>query len=329
VYRTKGKAAAPGRSEPVARCTLGFAIFVLLVIAAAGAHAETLTPAQIESPLATIAAGRDSAFGTVVAPAQSLEPSDDRARAVIDRIAREVAAVTTAFATAKGDPIAATKAAIARFSPETAQDGASRSFEGSAPSLSIMRQVLFVPKTGAASTTSAVIAAISQFEHSPKTDDNYYEYSDPANLKASRISDLPGSESSWLAGAQPPMADGKVYALKKCRHIVILGWYCNTSLYSVRALGGVPALVTMLRPMPAGADNPMFTDDRSKNIVDGYTAIYVAVEAKDLILVYNLGIQSKAGAASQQSRLNAGQKDEYRQLLRYLQTKFAIAQLPF
>jgi len=81
--------------------------------------------------------------------------------------------------------------------------------------------------------------------------------------------------------------------------------------------------------MPDGADNPMFTDDRAKNIVDGYTALYVAVEAKDLILVYNLGIQSKAGSASQQSRLNDGQKAEYRQLLRYLETKLGAGKLPF
>ena len=307
---------------------------VLLLLGSASAAVAAPVPAeQIATPLTAIAEGHDTAFGTAVAPAQSLDlarsSGDERIRAIIGRIAQEVSAVTSAFVTASGDPIAATKAAVAQFSPETAKDGASRSFEGSAPSLSIMRQVLFVPKKSAAISPSAVIAAVSQFEHSPKTDDNYYEYSDPQNLKAARVSDLPGSESSWLAGAQPPMTAGKTYALKKCRHIVILGWYCNTSLYSVRELGGIPALVTFLRPMPAGADNPMFTDDRAKNIVDGYTALYVAVEAKDLILVYNLGIQSKAGSASQQSRLNDGQKAEYRQLLRYLETKLGAGKLPF
>src|SRR5258706_13693566 len=121
-------------------------------------------PPALQNPLTTIAAGQDKAFGSAVAPAQSLDPGhsrEDRVRAVIDGIAAEIDAVKTVFATASpADRIGATKAAVARFSPETAHDGASRSFEGSGPSLSFMRQLLFVPSPGAGLSVDAVMQAV-------------------------------------------------------------------------------------------------------------------------------------------------------------------------
>jgi len=142
---------------------------------------------------------------------------------------------------------------------------------------------------------------------------------------------LPGSETSWTSSAQQPMVSGRVYGLKKCRHILILGWYCNTSLYQVRDIPGADGakmLATFLRPLTKGADNSIFEDGRSENIVDGYTALYVVIPSSDLILVYNLGIQSKADAPSQQGRLNEGQKVEYRQLVSRIEAEFGIAKLP-
>jgi hypothetical protein len=109
---------------------------------------------------------------------------------------------------------------------------------------------------------------------------------------------------------------------------MVLGWYCNTSLYQVRDQPGFTLLVTILRPLPNGADNAKFDDDRQKNIVDGYTAVYVVTAAPDLVLIYNLGIQSKAGAPSQQSRLNEGQKEEYRQLVSRIEAELGIPKLP-
>ena len=315
-------------------------LVLLLVglVASGGAEAAPPTAAEISGALSTIADGRDPGFGAGVAPAQSLDMARSRAErihAVIARIANEIAAVTTAFATApEPEKIAATKAAVARFSVETARDGASRSFEGDGPSLSLMRQVLFVPISSPAISAASVIATVSQFERSPKTDDNYYEYSNPADLKGSRVGDEPGSDQSWTSGARPAMTPGQVYALKKCRHIFVLGWYCNTSLYRVGTLGGTEAggaqtLVTFLHPLPPGGDNSQFTDDRAKNIVDGYTALYLVLAAEKLVLVYNFGIQSKADAASQQSRLNEGHKEEYRQLVSRIATALGTGKLPF
>jgi hypothetical protein len=313
------------------------ALLAPLLIAASCATAAPLPAELIAAPLTTIADGKDKAFGAAVAPAQSLDAGrsrDDRVHAIVARIAGEVEAVTTAFAAAPAaEKIAATKAAVAQFSPETARDGASRSFEGSGPSLSLMRQVLFVPAASAAISPSTVMQMVSQFERSPKTDDDYYEYSDPADLKGSNVTDLPGSDASWTTQARPPMAPGQLYALKKCRHIVILGWYCNTSLYQQRgvagAADGAQSLITFLRPLPKGADNAKFTDDRAKNIVDGYTALYVVMAADNLVLVYNFGIQSKADAASQQSRLNDGHKLEYRQLVSRIEAALGAGKLPF
>src|SRR5215470_56933 len=126
------------------------AVPVLVASLAIASDVATVPQATaLKTPLVTIAAGQDKAFGAAVAPAQSLDPEhsrDDRIRAVIERMTSEMDAVKTAFATASpADRISATKTVVGRFSPETAHDGASRSFEGNGPSLSFMRQLLFVP----------------------------------------------------------------------------------------------------------------------------------------------------------------------------------------
>ena len=320
-----------GRSRTIA--------LLLLFALSPVARAATPVPAdRLSGLLSTIAQGKDTAFGTAVAPALGVDarsPAAARAAAVIARMAQEIEQVTSAFANAApADKIAATRAAVARVSPETASDGASRSFEGSGPSLSVMRQVLFVPAAKAgADPASRVMELIGQFERSPKPDDTYYEYADAKDLNRSAVVELPGSAQSWTTKARPAMEPGKVYALKKCRHVLVLGWYCNTQLYQVRELpganSGVKLLLTFLRPLPNGADNPAFDDGKAKNIVDGYTAAYVALASGDLVLVYYLGIQSRPDTASQQSRLNTGHKEEYRQLVSRLEAALEIPKLPF
>jgi hypothetical protein len=313
------------------------ALLLFLFVLSPDARAEAPVPASRLSPvLTTIAQGRDPAFGTAVAPALGLNagaPAEARAAAVIARMTQEIEQVTSAFANAApADKIKATRDAVARVSPETAQDGASRSFEGNGPSLSLMRQLLFVPAAQAgADPTARVIEIISQFERSPKPDDIYYAYADPRDLTRA-VTEEKGSDTSWTTGARPAMQPGKVYLLKKCRHIPVLGWYCNTQLYQIRDLPGAPGvklLLTFLRPLPKGADNARFSDGRAENIVDGYTAAYVVVRSGDLVLVYNLGVQSRPDTASQQSRLNEGQKAEYRQLVKRIEAVLNIPKLPF
>ena len=129
------------------------------------------------------------------------------------------------------------------------------------------------------------------------------------------------------------MARVRLYALKKCRQIILLGWYCNTADYAVRDLvanqgGKASILITVLRPLQKGRDNPVFSSGQAQNIVDGYTAIYLIKRAGDLILVYNLGIQHEPDSPSHTDQLNAGQKKEYRQLVSHLQIDLGIAALP-
>jgi hypothetical protein len=310
----------------------------LLLLPSLAASALAGTTEQIGPISLEIATGRSAAFGPAVAPAQSLDlqlTPAARIETVVARVAQEVEQVTTAFADAPAaDKIAKTKAAVAAFSPETAQDGASRSFEGNGPSLSIMRQLLFVPATAAEDDPVArLMALISGFERSPKTDDMYYEYSNPADLKNSSITDLPGSDGSWTTDARPPMLLDNLYALKKCRHIVLLGWYCNTSMYQVRKLakgdGSAEVLLTVLHSLPPGADSGKFQGGKAENVVDGYTAVYVVARSGDLVLVYSLGIQSKASPPSHQQLLNSGHKEEYRQLVSRIEAELKIAKLPF
>src|SRR5258708_40115765 len=92
---------------------------------------------------------------------------------------------------------------------------------------------------------------------------------------------------------------------------------------------GGKLLRTFLRPLPKGADTRASEDGKAENMVDGYTAAYVALASGDLVLVYYIGIQSRPDTASQQSRLNAGHKEEYRQLGSRLQAALEIPHLPF
>lgn len=312
---------------------------LLLLIPSAAAFAAASFPAStLAAVLSNIARGRDAAFGTAVAPALGLDanlPPSKRASSLITQMVDEIEHVTSVFANASSrDKIAATRAAVARFSRETAKDGASRSFKGSGPSLSYMRQLLFVPTAKAGKEpVTRVVGIISRFERSPKTEDNYYEYTDPENLPRSKVIDLPGSSTSWTTKAQPAMIPGKVYALKKCRHIFILGWYCNTQLYQIRDLPGsgssIKLLLTFLRPLPTNADNPAFADSKAENVVGGYTAVYVVMASGDLVLVYDLGIQSRSDATNLQSRLDEGQKEEYRELVSLIVESLHIGNLPF
>ena len=73
----------------------------------------------------------------------------------------------------------------------------------------------------------------------------------------------------------------------------------------------------------------MFGDRRAENVVDGYTAVYVVLASGDLVLVYNLGIQSRSDKASQKSLLDAGHKQEYRRLGTRLEAALGIPELPF
>jgi hypothetical protein len=327
----------PGGTKSMTSVTI--ALLLLFVLSPVARAAAPVPADRLSELLSTIAQGRDPAFGTAVAPALGVDarsPAPARAAAVIARLAQEIEQVTSAFAdAAPADKIAATRAAVARVSPETARDGAARSFEGNGPSVSVMRQVLFVPAAKAgADPASRVMEIIGRFERSPKPDDtDYYEYADAKDLNRSAVVELPGSAESWTTKARPAMEPGKVYALKKCRHILVLGWYCSTQLYQIRGLPGadpgVRLLLTFLRPLPKGADNPAFDDGKAENIVAGYTAAYVALASGDLVLVYFLGIQSRPDTASQQSRLNAGHKEEYRQLVTRLEAVLGIPKLPF
>jgi hypothetical protein len=314
-----------------------FGVLAVLCLPVPAMAQTSVTAAQVEKMMNDIAEGRDKAFPQPVAFAWSLNTGHstaDRIREVNARLAQEIERVATTFVNAPAvDKIAATKAVVAQIDLETAQDGADEVFEGSGPGLAIIRQLLIVPAIDmGANPVDKLMQISSSFVRSPKTDDIYYEYSDPANLKQSSILELPGSDTSWTTGARAPMTTGSVYALKKCRDIFILGWYCDTSLYQVRDLPGsggrVKFLLTVLYSLPGGADNAKFTDDRAENVVDGFSAIYVVLVSGNQLLVYDIGFQSKTGNTSQQGSLNAGLKEEHRQLVSLLDTALQIAKLP-
>src|SRR5258708_34769939 len=142
------------------------ALHLLFVLPPVARAAAPVPADRLSELLSTIAEGRDPAFGAAVAPALGVDarlPAAARAAAVIARIAQEIEQVTSAFANAApADKIAATRPAAARVSPETARDGAARSFAGTGPSLSAMRQVLLGPasKVGADSAARTTVIIV-------------------------------------------------------------------------------------------------------------------------------------------------------------------------
>lgn len=310
----------------LARRGLMVATIGLLSAVAGNAWADSaLRPEieQLQGILTGIAKG-ESAFGPVVAPAETLattQPKPDRIHDLNARLIEELNEVATAFNDAADDEKqAATLKVVKVLDPQTAVDGASRVFEGDGPSLSIMRQFLIVPAASLGTEPlQKAMAIVTSFERSPKTDDTYFEYVDPKDTAGSEIRSLPGSATSWNKAAQPSMTEQQLYKLKKCRSLPILGWYCNTSWYEPLALDQAPggtaqALVTTLYPLSKGSDNPFFKDGRAENIVDGYTSVYLVEQSGTQILIYSLGFQTKAGSAVQQARLNAGHKAEFKML---------------
>ncbi len=305
--------------------TLQLSIFAGAAQAEPGQKEEGLRPEieQLRQILASVAKG-DSAFGAAVAPAETLattEPKPDRIRHLDIRLLDELNEVAIAFnEAADGQKQPATRAVVKGLDPQTATEGASRVFEGDGPSLSIMRQFLIVPAASlGADPVKKAMAIVTSFERSPKTDDSYFEYTAPKDMAGSEIRTLPGSATSWNKAAEPSMAEGEIYKLKKCRSIPILGWYCNTSWYQPLPLdqapdGSAQALITTLYPLAKGGDNAFFKDGRAENIVDGYTSVYLVEQSGADVLVYSLGFQTKASPALQQARLNAGHKAEFKML---------------
>lgn len=312
---------------------LSFLMLVPVAAAAAGSPGDALT-----ATLMTIARGEDPGFGRDVAPAVSVDdarPAAQRSDTVIRRMADEIGKVTQAFVAAPAaERIARTRAVVAGFDPETAAFGASRRFEGDGPYLSQMRQLLFVPTSAAgAAPAERLLAIISGFERTPRPADNYYEYSDPDDLKGSKITTLDPDDAPGDQGASRPMVPGRMYLLKKCRHVVLLGWYCDTSRYTVRTLPGggeAPrALLTFLVPLAPGADNAAFSGGRAENVVEGYTAAYIVLPLPDLTLIYNLGIQSRRDEPVLEKRLNREHQKEYRELTEALKAALRLPSLPW
>lgn len=297
--------------------------FVAIVATGLGcaAHAADTGIAQI-ARLIDQATGGQGPFGSNIAPAQALDAkasTSERIAATDKRLSTEISTVVTAFTAAPdGSKEQAVRDAVKKIDAQTATDGAARVFEGDGPSQSIMRQLLVVPaKSLGADPVARATDIVTSFEHSPKTDDNYYEYSNPQGISAGTVKDLPGSATSWTKQAQAPLVIGKPVTLKKCRHVPILGWYCNTADYVRIALDGgdTQLLLSVLHPLAKGTDNAKFSDDRAKNTATGSTSLYVIIRSGESVLIYNLGFQTTNGAPSMQSRLNDGHKLEYRQLV--------------
>ena len=295
----------------------------------------SVTADQIGAMLNDIAQGRDKSFTEPTALAWSLDtprPLADRIATINTALAQEIERVTGAFVgAAPAEKIAATKAMVATIDAQTTHDGAGYVFSGSGPSLAFFRQLLFVPAAGA-DPVGTIMSISSRFVRSPKTVDYYYEYSDPTNLKQSSVVELAGSGTSWTTGARPPMAADTIYALKKCRDIFILGWFCTTSLYQVRDLpgsgGAVKLLLTAQRVLASGADNAEFNDDRGKNAVDGYTALYVVIASGGTVLVYNVGAESVNGSLSVQGKLTDALKEQHALLVSRISAELKIDKLP-
>ena len=120
-----------------------FAIVVSAAIHSAMAPpAAAATPSLVDQIIAIVGGitrGKDAAFGAAVGPAQSLNSQGSEAARVEEintRMKQELGRVIAIFSNAPSvEKVTETKAAVAEFNAEAARDGASRTFEGTGPSL--------------------------------------------------------------------------------------------------------------------------------------------------------------------------------------------------
>jgi hypothetical protein len=294
--------------------------------AASGESEAASEGPALAAALAARTLGGDPRFRGLAAPAQwALAAGTDQSRiaAANARLAAEAESLATAFAQApNGSRAKAALAALAKFDPETARDGAAWLFYGSAPAVSALRQAAFFPAARlGASAVQKTMDAISSFELLPKPEDYYYLYSLPLAPSRSRATELRGSPQGYLSPAAAGMRTGEPYAAKKCRYF--LGWYCNASQYEVTALPAAPGepegsrlMIATLMGLEHNPDSLDFGGDgRSRNMAAGYTSFYLVKRAGDSVMLYFSGIQHSASSPSFQGQLNDGQKAEYRQLL--------------
>lgn len=317
--------------------TFGFALVatVASVSAPSMARAQVANEsAQLRQVLEARTTQRDGRFAGQVAPGLYLVDGspEQRLQEANQRLVTEANVLLQAFASGGDDQrVGLTLKALSAFDAETARDGAARLFFGRGPSMSIMRQIVFVPADRlGANAVQKVMEAVSSFELLPKPEDYYYVYSNALSLSQSRAPETRGASGSHLRASQT-MADNAPYAIKKCRH-VLFTWYCNTSQYVQQPVSSssdsARLLVTTLVDLKRNNDSPDFNrDSRTSNIVEGYTGFYLVKRAGNVIMIYNSGVQHGSDAPRLQGRLNEGHKVEYRQLVERLRSTLGVSPL--
>lgn len=290
---------------------------------------------EIDFKLTRVVRGQDPIFGQSVLPAQSIEPqgtAESRVEEITKGFSQELSFVANAFLNAPEDKIeATTQEAVFQFSAETSKEGAARTLEGRGPILSYLRQFAVIkssPKLGDDPVTS-ILSLVSAFESTPKPEDYYYHYENSHSLSLGDVTELrSGSSAHYLTHPRPASSADESRSLKKCRKIIVLGWFCNTSIYgwsklptSSQAEAGV--FINVLIDLEKVGEHAKFKRDaRGKNLVDGYTSALLVVRKQDSILIYQTGAQSGGrDPGSFAAQINDGHKLEYRQMMELIRSK--------
>lgn len=318
---------------------VGFSMFAGAISIAGAAQ-----PSVVEKNLSDLVweqiGGNDHRFVGWVAPGQygttGRTSVDQNVTEAIQKITSEVAQVYEAFAAApNGQRQQATLAALSRINAQTGRELATRLFPATQPPASWMRQIAFVPVAHLeGSPAQQVFSEVTAFELLPKPDDTYFIYREAFNLRAG-VREAKGTRNSHLASASSLVVDEPM-AVKKCRHVFLLGWYCNTNHYLASTLdlpGGefrdsAHVMVTTLVDLDRNSDDPQFASGaRNRNTAKGYTALTLVARAGDTVLVYFSGIQhsdSIPNIGGFREKLDQGHKIEASQLNDRLRQQFRL-----
>lgn len=241
--------------------------------------------------------GSEPFYAQVLAPSLSLETEKakiERIKSSNAELLKELELVSKAFTAAKSaDTVKAVYDVVTKIDSEVPGKGGHITFLGTNPSAAVSRNLFLLEKAKLTTSTDPVndvLGVLTSYKRSAKPSDYLYEYADAKNLTTGNIVEIEGSDESWQKPeAAAPFRVKEDYAIKKCRQI--LGWRCITSLYRVDTVKAKEFLTHILfislYDLEKNKDNPEFTDDRrSKNQINGTTAVYIVKESKEWVMIY-------------------------------------------
>ena len=242
----------------------------------------------ISDVLTQFTLGNEAFYNQVISPAKSLneQKSDsDRTAEANEKIQNNLAAIIDAFDNApENDKAAQVEATLKKLDAnfEKGQSGRIEFTDGKISS-AFSRVAIVLEKQNA--TAEKVLQAFTSYKRSAKPSEHVFEYENSEDISRGAIKAKEGSDTSWFPPqAAPSMENNSSLVIKKCRQI--LGWKCGTTLYRTGENQKFKFLFMGNYDLSKNPDNAYFKgDSRTKNQIAGSSALFIAKESENYILL--------------------------------------------